>query len=39
MSKESIICPCCDEFIGEQGDLDKCPCCGHNLTDEDESVD
>lgn len=34
MSKESIICPRCEEFIGEKGDLDICPLCGYNLTDE-----
>lgn len=39
MSKESIICPNCNEFIGERGELSVCPCCGYNLVDEDESVD
>ena len=34
MSKESIICPRCDEFIGDQGDLERCPLCDYDLVNE-----
>lgn len=33
MSKESIICSRCGEFIGDQGELIDCPLCGYDLTD------
>lgn len=31
MSKESMICPGCNVFLGEPGDLEKCPLCGYDL--------
>lgn len=31
MPKEIVICPTCDEFVGDIGKLDVCPCCGHSL--------
>lgn len=34
MSKESIICQCCGEFIGEKGELTECPLCGYDLSEE-----
>jgi rRNA maturation endonuclease Nob1 len=30
MEKEPVICPNCENFIGEEG-LDVCPICGHTL--------
>ena len=31
MSREVVVCPRCDSFIGETSDLDVCPVCGYNL--------
>ena len=36
MSKELIICPRCNEFIGEQGELTVCPLCDYNLIEDEE---
>jgi len=33
---KDIICPCCNEFIGRQGELEECPLCGYNLLEEEE---
>lgn len=42
MENENIICPRCDSFIGDIGDLNECPVCGASLkgedNDEEESV-
>lgn len=29
--EKPVVCPNCDSFIGETGDLDVCPVCGTSL--------
>ena len=31
MMEENSVCPRCESFLGEVGDLDSCPVCGGNL--------
>ena len=29
-----VICPKCNEFIGNIGELEACPCCGYEFSKE-----
>ena len=39
MSKKSVICPRCKEFIGEIGNLEECPLCGYRILDSEEETE
>ena len=33
---ESVFCPICNEYIGEIDNLEVCPICGYELSEENE---
>lgn len=37
--EKNVVCPRCQEFIGEIGNLDVCPICGYNLIGEDNETE